>query len=291
MKLIIQINNTNRSDVIYELPCNFEETHFKSKWLARFYAAKERGDAISEPRAFYNLNNAWSAEFTLEFLNKHIDVCNRMVPGLFDTHLTDISDSDTLNYLHSVFERTHGKLDEWKTNPIFNTVPHPIAFRESLSHINQTIHRCEGTHIVTNKKIRVVYFDLPKTELYADKDYNLFTTTLEFGGVYVHYTDVGKPIEELAETNDAYHHDIVPYLHYSADFSIKFNDDDGVVRQLKETEYKEDNLEILMSKGYAPDDVRLTAGSIKIAQLEYDNKEDVLAIVARCNNIFDVIIK
>ncbi len=291
MKLIIQINNTDRPEVIYELPCDFEETHFKNKWLARFYAAKERGDPISEPWAFYNLNEDWSDEHTLEFINEKIDICNSMVPGLFNTHLTDINDQDTLNYLHSVFEKTHGKLDEWKTNPLFNTVLHPIAFRESLSHINQTIHRCEGIDVNTNRKIRVVYFDLPKTELYADKDYNLFTTTLEFGGVYVHYTDVGKTIEELAMVDDTYHFDVVPYLHYSADFSIKFNDSDGVARQLKEQEYIEDNREILMSKGYAPDDVRLTSGSIKIAQLEYESKEDVLAVVARCNNIYDVIIK
>lgn len=190
MRLIIQVNNTNNPSEIYELSCIFEETHFKNKWLARYYAAKERNDPISEPWAFYNLNDQWSDEYTIKFLNEHIDICNEIVPDLFNRHLADVSDQETLNYLHSVFEITHGQLDEWKDNPLFKE--HPVQLRESLSQVNQTIHRCEWANSEQNRKIRVVYFDLPKTELYTEEDYALFSTAINFGGVYVHYADVGK---------------------------------------------------------------------------------------------------
>ena len=83
MKLVIQLTHTDRPHDLYELPCVFEETHFKNKWLARYYAAMERGDEISEPWAFYNLNDDWSEEKTLAFLNEKIDLCNELVPNLF----------------------------------------------------------------------------------------------------------------------------------------------------------------------------------------------------------------
>ena len=287
MQLIIQLNHLENPGEIYELPCNFEETHFKNKWLARFYAAKERNDPISEPWSFYNLNDTWSDTYTLEFLNKQLSICNGLVPMLFNTRLTDINDQDTLNYLHSVFEQTHGKLDEWKTRTLFKKYGRKL--RKALSNINQTIHRCEDSH--NSKKIRVVYFDLPKTELYTHQDYKIFTTVVEFGGVYVHYTDVGKPIEELAIADDVYHQDIVPYLHYSVDFSIKFNDFDGIEQSQAEEQYKNDNRDMIADCGYEYGDPRLTSGSIKIAQLEYKSKHNTLTEISKYNNIHDVIIK
>ena len=117
------------------------------------------------------------------------------------------------------------------------------------------------------------------------------TTATDFGGVYVHYTDVSKAVEELAVTEDAYHYDIVPYLHYSADFSIKFNDTDGVEQQRLEQLYKDNNSDILGCCGYKHNDPRLTAGSIKLAQLEYDSKHAVLVELAKYNNVLDVVIR
>jgi hypothetical protein len=289
MKLIIELSHTDRPYDLHRLVCNLEETPFKNKWLARYYAAKERNDKISEPWAFYNLNNDWNEKWVLAFLNQKIDICNEIWPDgdLFDRHIDDIKDQDTLNYLHAVFEETHGKLDAWMDNPHLNASP--PALRESLSHINQTIHRCEGHEF--DKKIRVVYFDLPKTKVYAPEDYELFTTRIDFGGVYVNYADVGKPLEELAIANDHYHHDIVPYLHYSVDFIVKFYDDDGVDQHRAEQEYIDNNHELLASKGYAPNDLCLTPGRIKIAQLEYKSQRSVLNELKHYNWIHDVIIE
>ena len=287
MDLVVELTHTERPNDIYTLECQLLDTPFKDKWLARYYAAMERGDKISEPWAFYNLNNEWTEEQTLRFLNERIDICNQIVPGLFDRNLDDINDQDTLNYLHAVFEETHGKLDEWKDSPIFKE--HPRLLRESLSHINQTIHRCEGHG--SDKKIRVVYFDLPKTELLSAEDYDLFTTQVDFGGVYMHYTDVGKPIEELAVANDQYHHDIVPYLHYSVDFSIRFYDDDGIRDRERQELYVKDNQQYLTHIGYPPGDPRLTPGTIKIAQLDYAYRAQVLGDIKHYNWIHKVIVR
>lgn len=288
MQLIIQVNHTENPKEIYELPCNFEETHFKNKWLARYYAAKERNDPISEPWAFYNLNDSWSDTHTLEFLNQQLSICNNLVPNMFNRYLLDVDDQDALNYLHSVFELRHGKLDSWKTDPLFKK--HGKKLLKALSLVNQTIHRCEGVHS-NNKKIRVVYFDLPKTELYSLEDYKLFTTSVEFGGVYVNYADVGKPINELAIAEDVYHYDVVPFLHYSSDFVIRFNDSDGVERLRVEEEYKKANSDIIAIAGYQLDDPRITSGTLKIAQLQYKSKKLILAKLSKYNNIIDVIVR
>ena len=137
-----------------------------------------------------------------------------------------------------------------------------------MSEINQFVHACEG--IASTPKIRIVWFDLPKTKLFSDADYDLFTNKRKFGSLYHLYCDVGKTIESLATDNDDDHHDIVPNLHYSADCVVYFQSDSDEQVKLVEEKYKkyvQDNKEYIQTKGYDIQNKQLTAGRIELASL------------------------
>ena len=276
-KLIIRLSQQDNHNNTFDLEFNLEKHHFVQKWIDRFKLVQQRQDSISEPWAFYNLNSLFSDEYIITEMNRLVDECNAISPGLFDRKLTEINDQDTLNYLHSVFELHHGKLDQWKTNPLFD-VPDGNKLRENLSFINQMVHRADGQG--SNKQIRVVWFDVPKTETYTKADYQLFTDKKEFGGAYICYADVGKNLESLTFDDDDYVHDFVPNTHYSADLVIRFNPDDTDADvERKEIAYKtffHENKEFFESRGYYWGDPCLSTGNIKIAQIDTELSSDKL---------------
>jgi hypothetical protein len=202
---------------------------------------------------------------------------------LFGIQIDDIKNHDLLNKIHAIFEETYGALDEWKTNPIFKNKSE--MFRKNLSEINQLVHACES--VGGTPKIRIVWFDLPKTKLFNDGDYELFTNKRTFGSLYHLYSDVGKNIESLTEDSDDHHHGVVPNLHYSADCVCYFRDnsEDEVMHMEKEQKkYIERNVNYLKEKGYAVDDKRLTTGRIEIARLDSDlTKEELLNRIKNFN--------
>jgi len=282
--LVVRLSKNDDPTYTYDLIFVLHKGNFLQKWINRMLAAQQRQDPISEPWALYHINDYWSNEYTVEFINQNIQRCNEIYPGMFQRIVTNINNQDDLNYIHGVFELHHGQLDAWKNNPIFSK-EHGNELRQCLSHINQTVHRCES-NLNKNPRIRVVYFDLPKTEKFTDEDYKEFTNDVEFGGLYTLYADVGKNLESLSRDNDKHHHDFVPNLHYSADFVIKFYNNSGLESTIKYKNFLDENWDYFLKKGYTEKtDPRLTTGSIKLGQLVYTNKDTVLKNMKKFNNI------
>ena len=286
-KAIVRLTNKDNYSDVYDLEFDLVQSNFLHKWINRYLEAKQCQYNISEPWAFYNLNDQWTPDYTLEFLNYHIEQCNLMSPGMFTRTLGSLDDQDTLNQIHSVFELHHGKLNEWLQNPLLKDNP---GLRSHLSHVNQAVHRCEMLDTELKGKLRIVYFDLPKTQVFSNDDYQLFSNQSEFGGMYTLYADVGKNVESLAQDNDDHHHDFVPNLHYSVDCAVKFFDEPAERKDKICQTFVEQNQEYFSSKGYYPGDPRLTTGSIKIAQLIYQSKQEVLARLRDYNHIQDLIL-
>lgn len=280
--LTVRLSKSQNYCETFDLNFKLVPSPFLDKWIDRFLHAQQRQDPISEPWAFYNLNQDWNEERVVQFINEKIEYCNSRVPNMFTKQLSSVKDQDCLNYIHSVFELEHGQLDKWQTNPRVADA----SVRNALSHINQTVHRAES--LGQNPRIRCVWFDLPKTERFTSQDYKLFTNKVDFGGVYTLYADVGKNVESLSRDNDNHHHDFVPNLHYSSDFLITFYDTDGVKQKQLYDNYVKDNTNYFTSLGYDANDVRLTTGRIKIAQLDYKTKDAILKSVSEYNNIQSV---
>ena len=286
-KAIVRLTNKDNYSDVYDLEFDLIQSSFLHKWINRYLEAKQCQYNISEPWAFYNLNSQWTPEHTLEFLNYHIEQCNLISPGMFNQTLSSLNDQDTLNQIHSVFELHHGKLDEWLQNPLLKDNPN---LRSHLSHVNQAVHRCEMVDTEIKGKLRIVYFDLPKTQMFSNDDYQLFSNQTEFGGMYTLYADVGKNVESLAQDDDDHHHDFVPNLHYSVDCSVKFYDEPTQRKDEICKTFVEQNQEYFISKGYYPGDPKLTTGSIKIAQLIYQSKQEVIDRLRNYNYIQDLIL-
>lgn len=60
---------------------------------------------------------------------------------IIERTIQSVADQDTLNYLHNIFERWHGLLDEKPTHPIYGEFPQKI--RRHLADLNVDVHRCE----------------------------------------------------------------------------------------------------------------------------------------------------
>jgi len=287
--MIVRLSKKSDPTDVFDLVFNFDLNDFTERWQKQMLLSQQRQDPISEPWAISG-NNYWTPERSLNHINKHIAICNDIHPGLFEKNITDINNQTDLNYVHSIFELHHGKLNEWLDNPIFQ-VDRGNELRQSLSLINQAVHRLESTrtHTLQNRlKIRVVYFDTPKTQTFTVEDYSHFTNAIEFGGVYTMYADVGKNLESLAGDQDDDHHDFVPNLHWSSDFTVRFHDDDGITKQERCQRFLEENWEYFENKGYIKDDPRLTTGAIKLASLVYNDRDHVSETVRQYDRIQSV---
>ena len=280
----LRLSKKNNHGEYFDLKFKLLENTFVPKWVDRVLEAQQNQYPISEPWAMYNLNDSMNLEFIKNNLNRLMNEVDKEHP-LFGIRVEDIKDQDQLNKIHAIFEETHGALDEWKTNPIFQNKSE--MFRKNLSEINQFVHACES--VGGTPHIRIVWFDLPKTEMFNDTDYALFTNKRTFGSLYHLYSDVGKNIESLAQDNDDHHHDIVPNMHYSADCVCYFHDDseeDVLAKEKKQKSYVERNRNYLAQKGYTIGDRRLTTGRIEIARLETNlTKEELLAQIKKFDNI------
>jgi len=280
----LRLSSTTDSSNYFDLHFVLQQNHFVKKWIKCVLEAQQKQYQISEPWAIYNINDTINKDFVKTRLNSLIQEVDKE-EKLFGVTIDDLDDQDTLNKIHSIFELHHGKLDEWKNNPLFKGKSD--NFRKNLSEINQFVHACET--IGGSPKIRVVWFDLPKINRFSQEDYKLFTNKRNFGSLYHLYCDVGKNIEALSEDADKHHQDVVPNLHFSADCICYFLDDsDSKVTQMNNThrKYIIENEEYLHSRGYHKNDPRLTTGRIELAKLDMEmDKLDLLKELKKYNNI------
>jgi hypothetical protein len=276
--LIVRLDKNNDHNDTYDLNYNFLDNSFVSKWIDRYRFSQSRGDDISTRDQFYGLNSEWTAEKTISIINERVDQINQLVPSLIDRKVNDINDQDTLNYLHSFFERYHGKVDAWLSDPWWQDKPREL--RPIWSDLNNYIHRLEGYRNGNpTPRIKVCWYDTPKIKTFDPEDYALFETGHRFGYMYSLYADVGKDIRSLAYDEDDHHLDFVPPTYYSADFHLRFQTESQEKINEVETRcrsFYNQNSNYFISKGFDADDPRLVMGSIPISKLDYDGDQDQL---------------
>ena len=133
---------------------------------------------------------------------------------------------DCLNYLHNIFERYHGLLDQQNTD-YWSRAPNEV--RRALAELNLAVHRCETVATATHPRLVCTWYGMPKIkqlDLALQEKYG--DNQIKFGTVYLNYCEIGKTAEDLANDNDKYIGDDAfrPFSHYSADFNIQFQDQD-----------------------------------------------------------------
>ena len=214
----------------YADPGNLSDTvtlHYKlrdhavtKKWVDRLQVAQLQYP-IDAPDRFYGFDSIQKQTTdAINRINQCILEINLHEP-IINRTLVDITDQDTLNYLHNIFEIYHGLLDQ-QTHAVWQRASKEV--RLALADLNLLVHRCESISRGAHPRHVVTYYGLPKTEILAIEDYALFEPTIQFGTVYLNYVEIGKTLDDLAVDNDTYIADeaFQPYRHYSADFNVKF---------------------------------------------------------------------
>ena len=201
------------------------------RWLNKWHASRQY--QLDDPTRFYGFNHAQQeiarAEHDIQqcisIINSHHAIIHRSFGG--------VHDQDTLNYLHHIFERYHGLLDQ-QHNEYWLSAPESV--RRALAQLNVAVHRCERVSRGPKPSMVCTWYGLPKTDRLPLTEMQQWGELLPtFGTLCFCYVEIGKTLEDLAQDNDNYIADQAfrPFEFYSSDFTVRFCDPDPVAMQAR----------------------------------------------------------
>ena len=243
---------------------------------------------LDDPKRFYNFGTIdQSRQWATQRLLHCIQIINDYEP-IIKKQFTSIEDQDLLNYLHNIFERYHGLLDQQNTAWWHAA---PAAVQKSLADLNIAVHRAESAIRGGNPRFVCTWFGMPKnTELSKEIIESYGRLTYEFGGVYLNYVEIGKTLEDLSTDNDQWIGDdaFQPFRHYSADFNVRFYD--SILDTARIFRYFEDHKDFFQARGINQwDDYRTKPYRFKVAQLATDlPRAEILRKVSEHQEITDI---
>jgi hypothetical protein len=184
---------------------------------------------------------------------------------------------DGLNYLHNIFERYHGLLNQ-QTSKYWHSAPDTV--RQSLANLNLAVHRCEAAMAAPCPRFVCTWFGMPKTkQLDVETIQTHGELQIKFGTVYLNYCEIGKTVEDLAHDNDIYIGDdaFQPFRHYSADFNVALYDRDLNKKIPAMQKYIEQHQEFFLARGIENVyNVQALPLRFPVADLEYTGAQEEL---------------
>ena len=246
MDLHIELDNT------ITLKFRVLDTPVARLWLERM--SKRDQYPLDHPDRFYGFNTpAEERARALSLIQACVETINAHQP-VIERSITDVSDQDTLNYLHNIFERYHGLLDQ-QDQDFWNSAPKVVQV--ALAELNLAVHRCENANRGQRPRFVCTWYGLPKTETLTDdlvSQYGVLNPP--FGTVCLNYAEIGKTFEDLAIDRDNYigKDAFKPFNHYSADFVVRFFEETPAIIKERLTqleEYYTVHQDYFQSLGYA----------------------------------------
>lgn len=291
MQLKITLCNPNNSCDEYILTFDLFETNISKKWQNLLLNAQQKY-SIDDTERFYGLDNFEQESLkAINFINKCIDLINAD-KTIIEKKLITIHDTDTLNYLHHVFEIYHGLLDAQNHDFWLNA---KSETKKALADLNIAVHRIENVIQGNKPRFVVTYFGLPKTNSYDIEDYNNFTREYKFGGLYLNYVEIGKTLEDLWRDNDQYifPEAFQPYQKFSADFIVNLfdtskKDSEEIIKNC--TKYYNENYNFFANNGYPALNKKLLPGRLCIGQMQYKNKNSILKNIRNHQKIKSIVL-
>ena len=201
-----------------ELQFKIRTTPLAELWVERMQA---RGSyPLDHPDRFYGfgsqLEERIRAEIMIEQCITTINQHEAIIERGFDWS------QDSLNYLHNIFERYHGLLDQ-QTSDYWQQAP--VVVQQALAELNLAVHRCETVLQGSRPRFVCTWFGMPKIKkLDLGQLAQWGEKQIQFGTVYLNYCEIGKTVEDLAHDNDEYigKDAFKPFGRYSADFQVSF---------------------------------------------------------------------
>ena len=211
-RLVITLDNN------FELCFNIRKTPLAELWIERM--SHRHAWPMDNPDRFYGFGTAQQEQ------DRAVDMIQQCIATINDhQHIIDREfeyTQDCLNYLHNIFERYHGLLDQ-QTSEYWHSAPATV--RQALANLNLAVHRCETAVGLSAPRFVCTWFGMPKTQqLDIDTMMRWGELEIKFGTVYMNYCEIGKTVEDLAQDNDIYigNDAFKPFGHYSADFNVAF---------------------------------------------------------------------
>ena len=238
------------------------------KWVDKMLLAQQY--PIDDPGRFYGFGTlAEESNLAVNRINDCIDIINNH-KTIIHRRVTDIYDTDILNYLHHIFEVYHGLLDQ-QSKDFY--VAAPQAVKQALADLNICVHRCEAVVKGIAPRHVVTYYGLPKTDKLENEDYNFFTDVFDAGSIYLNYVEIGKTFEDLTLDRDRYISEqaFKPFRYYSADFMVVFQTSSTQVvaeRRRQMDAYYKQNSKFFLAQGLGPSHPYLKAGRIPLADID-----------------------
>ena len=269
-------------------------TAVSDAWIERFQAAQRYHR--DRPDRFYGFDTTEVDRRRAEaMIHNCIRTINHYDP-IIDREFRGIDDQDGLNYLHSIFERYHGLLDQ-QNHPWWQQAP--ASVREALAQLNIAVHRCETVGRNQAPRLVCTWFGLPKDH---DMDPEFMTqwgrVWVPWGTLCFNYAEIGKTLEHLAQDQDTYISDSAfqPFRHYSADFVVYFSDEtpaDAQDRAQNLRHYWCQHQEFFRSRGYRRwDHIELRPLRYPIAYLDMtESREEIQHMIQQDQNIIRITVR
>jgi hypothetical protein len=204
-------------------------------------------------------------------INRCIDEVNSYRKGAITVAAHEKADHRLLNDLHKFFEILRGPMKE--PAEFFRTAPANV--QDALEDFNRLIHEYEACNRYGSQgagaTISITFSGERERHDMTAEDYSYFSLYRDFGGLYLHYCEVGKTLLDVFEDQDEVIgiQNIRPLEVISADFDVYFGEP---------TKYRY-GIELrtrlhawLKARGLDPLDPRLCLGYIKVGQMVTDNR-------------------
>ena len=188
---------------------------------------------------------------------------------------------DACNQLHRYFEELQGSA--WKLSPYYKQADYNTKY--AIRQLNNICHEIESW-VNSDRKFAIepewvrpsqitTFLNAPRYDLHAD-DYELFKKNRydrELGGVYLHWSQVGKTLYEVYRDEgapvmtQAMCSEINHQKFYSGEFDIEWGQSITRGREFKRLEM-DGYTKWLADNGYDWEDPRLSLGYIKLGQID-----------------------
>lgn len=273
----------------FELRFRIRSTPIATLWLERML--QRTAWPLDHPDRFYGFgSNAQEQTRARTMIQDCIDTINRHQP-IIDRPFE--FSQDCLNYLHNIFEKYHGLLDQqhsgyWQSAP--------VSVRQALAELNLAVHRCESAMRNNKQRLVCTWFGMPKTHrLDPVLQHRYGTSEIRFGTVYLNYCEIGKTVEDLESDNDQYisADAFRPFSHYSADFNVQFYNTDLRTKYGRVQRYIDDHRDFFVAHGIkSVYNVKAQPLRFPVADLDYDgNQNHLLAQIASRQWVYQVILE
>jgi len=266
-RLVINLNNN------FQLCFGIRKTPLADAWLERM--SQRHAWLMDNPDRFYGFGTVQQEQDrAVAMIQQCIDIINTHEPIVQrEFEYTQ----DCLNYLHNIFERYHGLLDQ-QTSEYWHSASD--LTKQALANLNLAVHRCETAMAPARPRFVCTWFGMPKIkQLDLDMMKQYGELEIKFGTVYLNYCEIGKTVEDLTHDNDIYigHDAFRPFGHYSADFNVAFYDQDLKEKIPSMQQYVEQHQEFFLAHDI--ENVYNTQAlplRFPVADLEYTGNRDEL---------------